>query len=52
MENSIEIPRKLKTELLYYIGIPFLSIYLDKTVVQKDTYTPMFTAVLFIMAKT
>ena len=36
----------------YDQAIPFLGIYLDKAVIQKDTYTPMFTAALFTIAKT
>ena len=41
-------PKKLKIEieLLYNLAIPFLGIYLKntKTLTQKDTHTPMFTA--------
>ena len=33
-------------------AIPLLSIYPDKTVIQKATCTPMFTAALFAIAKT
>ena len=44
--------RKLKIELPYDLAIPFLGIYLDKTIIQKDTCTPMFTAALFTIAKT
>ena len=43
--------KKLKTELPYNPAIPLLGIYLDKTIIQKDTCTPMFTA-LFKIAKT
>ena len=42
----------LKTELLYAPAIPFLGIYPDKTIIQKDTCTPMFTVALFTIAKT
>ena len=42
---------KLKIELPYDLAIPFLSIYLDKTIIQKDTRTPMFIAALFTIAK-
>ena len=31
--------------------IPFLSIYLDKTIIQKDTCNSMFIAALFTRAK-
>ena len=44
--------RKLKIELLYDPAIPFLGIYPDKTIIQKDTCTPMFIAALFTIAKT
>ena len=33
-------------------AIPLLGIYLEKTLIQKDTCTPMFTAALFTIAKT
>ena len=39
-------------ELLYDPAIPLLGIYLDKTFLEKDTCTCMFTAVLFTVAKT
>ena len=46
--------KKLKIELPYDPAIPLLGIYLEKmnTLIQKDTCTPMFTAALFITAKT
>ena len=44
--------RKLKIELPYDPAIPLLGIYSDKTIIQKDTCTPMFIAVLFTVAKT
>ena len=31
--------------------IPFLGIHPDKAVIRKDTYTPMFIAALFTIAK-
>ena len=37
--------RKLNIEL------PLLAIYLDKTFIAKDTFTPMFIAALFTIAK-
>ena len=39
--------RKLKIELLYDPIIPHLDIHPAKTIIQKDTCTPMFTAALF-----
>ena len=44
--------RKLKIELPYDPAIPLLGIYPDKTIIQKDTCTPMFMAALFTIAKT
>ena len=44
--------RKLKIELSYDPEIPLLGIYPDKSIIQKDTHTPMFTAALFTIAET
>ena len=44
--------KKLKIQLLYDPAIPFLGIYPDKTIIQKDTCTPTSTAVLFLITKT
>ena len=44
--------KKLKIELLYDAAIPLLGIYLKKTLIQKDTCTPMFIAVLFTITRT
>ena len=44
--------RKLKIELPYDPAIPLLGICPDKTIMQKDTCTPMFIAALFTIAKT
>ena len=44
--------RKLYIELPYNLVIPLLGIYLDKTLLKKDTCTPMFIAALFMIAKT
>ena len=44
--------KHLKTELLYDPEILLLGIYPDKTVIQKDTCTPVFIAALFTIAKT
>ena len=46
------ILRKLNIELPYNTAIPLLGIYPDKTFIQKDTRTPMFTAALFTIANT
>ena len=43
--------KKLKIELPYDPAIPLLGIYLEKTITQKDTCTPMFIAALFTIAR-
>ena len=44
--------KKLKIELLYDPAIPVLGIYPEKTIIRKDTCTPVFTAALFTIART
>ena len=44
--------RKVKIELSYDPAIPLLGIYPEKTIIQKDTCTPMFIAELFTIART
>ena len=39
--------KKLKMELTYVPAILLLGIYTEKTIIQKDTCTPKFIAVLF-----
>ena len=48
----MEIFKKLKIELPYDPAIPLLGIYPEKTIIQKDTCTPIFIAALFTIAKT
>ena len=43
--------KKLKIKLPYDPAIPLLGIYPEKTIIQKDTCTPMFIA-LFTIART
>ena len=43
--------KKLKIELPYDPAIPVLGIYPEKTIIQKDTCTPMFTAALFTISR-
>ena len=52
MENSMEVFKKLKIELPYYPTILLLGIYPEKTIIQKESCTTMFTAALFTIAKT
>ena len=51
MENNRRFLQKLKIELSHDPSIPPLGIYLEKTLVQKDTCTPIFIAALFTIAK-
>ena len=44
--------KKLKIELSYDPVIPILGIYPEKTIIQKDTCTPMLNAAQFTIAKT
>ena len=44
--------KKLKIELPYDPAIPLLGIYPEKTIIQKDTCTPVFPEALFTVAKT
>ena len=44
--------KKLKIELPYDPAILLQGIYPHKTIIQKDTCTPMFIAELFTIAKT
>ena len=44
--------KKLKIELPYDPAIPLLDIYLEKAIIWRDTWTPMFIAVLFTIAET
>ena len=51
MGNSMDIPQKLKIELLYVPKIIFLIIYQEKTLMRKDICTPMFIAVLLTIVR-
>ena len=52
MENSMEGPQKPKYRTTTWSRIPFLGIYLEKTIIWKDTCTPKFITALFTTAKT
>ena len=43
--------KKLKIELPYDPAIPLLGIYPEKTIILKDTCTPMFIAALLTIAR-
>jgi hypothetical protein len=53
MENSMEFPKKLETELLCDPGSPSLCINQKamKPVCQRNVCAPMFIAVVFTIAK-
>ena len=44
--------QKLKIELPYDPAILHLGIYPNKTIIQKDAFTPVFIAALFTITKT
>ena len=44
--------KKLEIELPYDPAIPLLGIDTEETRIERDTCTPMFTAALFIIART
>ena len=52
VEDSVEIPENLEIELPYNPAIPLLSIHTKETRIERDTFTPMFIAALFIIART
>ena len=53
MKNSKKTKlKKLKIELPYDPAIPLPGTYPVKTIIQKDTCTPMFAAALFTIART
>ena len=55
VEKIREVPLKkenLKIELLYDLAIPLMGIYPEKTIIQRDTCTPVFIAELYTIAKT
>ena len=44
--------KKLKIELSYDLAVPLLGIYVEKTIIEKDTCTPMLTDTLFTISRT
>ena len=46
-----EFLKKLKIEVPYDPTIPLLGTYPNKTIIQKDTCTPMFIAALLTIVK-
>ena len=52
MENSVRFLKKLEIELPYNPAIPLLGKHTKETRIERDMYTPMFIAALFIIART
>ena len=48
----MEASQKLNIELPYDPAIPLLGIYLEKIIIQEETFTPMFVSALYTIAKT
>ena len=48
----MKVPKKIGIKLPYDPAIPQLGTYSEKTIIQKDTCTPMFMPALFIIART
>ena len=44
--------KKLELEIAFDSAIPLLGIYPEKTIIERDIYTQMFVAALFIIART
>ena len=44
--------KKIKIELPYHPAIPLLDIHSEKTIIQKESCTTMFTAALFTIVRT
>ena len=44
--------KKLKIKLPYDPAIPLLGIHPEKTIIQKESFTTIFTAALFTIART
>ena len=47
----MEVPQKTKNRVAVDPETPLLDIYLDKTIIKKDTCTPVFTEALFTIAQ-
>ena len=47
----MEVPQKTKNKTTFDSAIPLLGIYTEKTIIQKDSCTPMSIAALFTIAR-
>ena len=52
IKYSVCVWKKKKKELPYDPAIPLLGIYPEKTTIQKESCTTMFSAALFTIART
>ena len=52
VENSMAVPQKTKSRVAIWSFDLTLGLYPEKTMIQKDTCSAMFTAALFTIAKT
>ena len=52
MDGFLKKQTNKKKELLYDPAFPLLGMYLDKTIIQEDTCTPVLTAALCKIAMT
>ena len=48
--RNLNFFRKLKIELPYDPAVPLLGIYPEKTIIQKDTFIPVFIAAISTIA--
>ena len=48
--RNLNFFRKLKIELRYDPAVPLLGIYPEKTIIQKDTFIPVFIAAISTIA--
>ena len=51
VENCLVVPQQVKHKLPYDPAIPLLSINPEKTIIQKESFTKMFIAALFTIAR-
>ena len=52
MENNMEVSQKTKDRVAIWSGNPTPGKYPDRSLIWKDTRTPMFITALFTIAKT
>ena len=50
--KNMEVPLQLKIELPYDLALPVLGQHLEKTIIGKETYTPVFITTLSTIDRT